>query len=348
MKSITILFILFTSSCLAQFKDSGEKTIYSIDNATTSKAKFSGGETSAEILLKSWEQVYTYKDSLNVSAKKYNGIFLKGGLVDIKKFVDLDQLELSHVGFTAGVSYVHSADTIINPSLGLFTFRFSFDYKRDNFNNYHPELSAPERKYPETFTFAGGLTRYIFTKKSIFAISVNGSYSPKTYNSSELTSFVVVSQNMVNGDIINFKDIDGKYGKINNKLEGGYLSFSTPYYFNAFKNVLKQVSIVPYCSSKFISNSVPKYNAGACIGLFPKKLFENIKPAGSDEKKTSITTVKTRKTDRDSIESSEIINNENALKFNPPTFLSIGCDYVFSSRAKASKANFFISGTFSF
>lgn len=85
-----------------------------------------------------------------------------------------------------------------------------------------------------------------------------------------------------------------------------------------------------------------------CIGLFPKKLFENIKPAGADEKKASKTTVKTRKTDSDSIESSAITNKGNALKFNAPTFLSIGCDYVFSSRAKASKANFFISGTFSF
>lgn len=348
MKTIKLIIILFSSACYSQFKDSSEKTIYSIDNATANKAKFSGGETSAEIKLTSWEQTYVYKDSIkNVSAKKYNGIFIRGGLVDIKKFVDLDELELSHVGFTFGLSFVHSVDTIIDPSQGFYTFRFSADYKRDNFNNYHSELTAPERKYPETFTFAAGITRYLFTENHIFALSLNGSFSPKTYNSSELTNFVSVTPDMINGDIVNFGDIDGKYGKVDNSLSGGYIGLALPIYFNAFKKVLEQVSFVPYCSSKFISNSVPKYSAGANIGLFPEKLFKSIKPKCPDQK-ANVTTIETRKKGTENKVSSEITNKSNALIFKAPTLLAIGCDYVFSSRDKPSKANFFISGTFSF
>ena len=349
MKLITYVIVLFfTSALYSQFKDSSEKNVYSIDNATTGKAKFSGGETSAEINLISWEQIYNYTRSVqNVSAKKYNGIFLRAGLLDIKKFVDLDELELSHVGFTVGVSYVHSADTIIDPSLGLYTFKFSFDYKRDNFNNYYPGLNAPERKYPETFTLAGGVTRYLFSKKNIFAFSLNGSFSPKTYNSSQLTNFVVVTPDMINNNIINFEDIDGKYGEVNNKLNGGYFSLSAPIYFDAFKNILKQISLVPYCSSKFISNSVPKYNVGASVGLFPKKLFEPVVPEDSD-KKNNTTNVKTKKIGTKKIDNTKIENKKDALKCHAPTFLAIGCGYVFSSRSKASEPNFFVSGTFSF
>lgn len=344
MKTTLLFFaMIFTVAAYSQFKNSDEKVIYSIDNAKVSSFKFAGGETAVEYNFSSSEQPFVLTGGNEVTAIKKNAWLAKVGLTNTKKFVDLDAFKFSEQGAVIGLSYLHSFDEVIRPTIGsefnLWTYKVGVEFKFDNFNNYDPETTNADWKQPVTFSINASATRYFFHFDDGYTIaaSFNGTYNPKTYNSSSLISFKDLDSAIVTPEnVAVFKDVDGKYGTIDNDVSGGYLSLSLPVFFQYQpKKFYPYVVPVPYFSSQFLSSASPKYSAGIGIGIFAKSIFgpskntsidaKTINPAGDE----GITTV-----------------TRNSRTFNSPPFLTIGIDKSFQS--KETSYNVFISGTITF
>lgn len=355
---ITLLALLFSALCYPQFQNSAEKEVFSIDNADISKFEFSGGETALEYNFFHWEQKYRLKKPAGTvvepTSQKFNGLTFKIGLTDAEKFINLNDFKLSKQGWLFGFNYIHSAKEIMKaPSasdyFNMWTFKFGVEFKFDKIESYDPARYSVVHEKPTTISLSGSATRYWFhfDHKLTLAFSVNGSYQPKTYNSTGLTNFKELGTDVTSSEnVVAFKDFDGKFGRIDNSVSAGNLAISFPVFVD-YKptKFYPYVVPLPYVSVNALSTDKPRFHTGFGLGFFPKAIFEL--PDKEEGTSTDRTKSIAFKTINDQGVKETAVAKKITRKFNSPSFLSFGMDWTFQGPRK-SHPHYFVTGTITF
>ena len=326
--------MIFHSSVFAQIKNSEENVVANIYNASVNSFEFSGGETTLQIKLtpSEWSTSYVDKSNPNVqTAKKLHAIFIKAGITNTKKFIDLDKFDFKeNNGLLFGLQYNYSFKEVFKRSdnsnpFSMFTASGGITYSYDKFNYYNQSTNEISKNSPSTLSANGNYNRYFFNyEKSFFTlvVSLNAIYNLSTYNKDELINYAEVNNGTLNADIFATRSFDGKYGILDDKSKTGELAVSFPIIFDSQYSNLPHFVPVPYISYEFFSYSKPKLTSGFSIGLLSKNIFK--KEAVNAEHNGAVTRI-----------------------FNDPSFLSIGMDWT-KQDGKSSSPNYFITGSIKF
>jgi hypothetical protein len=335
MRTKLLIALIFPLMAYSQFQNSGEVEVYSIDNADISKIEISGGETSLEYNFYTWQRNYVLAALPAVpSAQFVNGLTFKVGLSDAEKFINLNDFKFSDQGFLVGFNYIHSVEQIFetavpNHYFNIWTYKLGVEFKQDNFKNFDPLSLASKTEKPITFSINASATRYcfFFNQNLALGFALNGTYLPKTYNSSNMLNFKELGPGVISSTtLVAFKDFDGKFGTIDNSVSGGNISFSVPIFIDySPTKFYPYVVPVPYASAQYLSSDSPTYYGGFSLGFFPKAIFSapTPKPVGAGG---ALQTTRT---------------------FNSPAFLSFGVDWSVQGK-DSSHPNYFVTGTISF
>ncbi|MEW4924639.1 hypothetical protein [Algibacter sp. 2305UL17-15] len=338
-------FISLTFFCLfiptltisAQFKNSQQNEVGRIYNAETKTINFSGGETSIEIKLYGNEGNFSTRYSDQNSAKKKFSLFAKAGITNSKKFIDIDEFDFKeNNGLLIGLSARWSFDDIYilknQKPFQYETFIASIQYSYDKFNLYDPSTQITTKETPGKLELKFGWNHYCFRFKKVnndyshgttIVFSLNGSYNPLAYNSSDLISFAEIDNDVItDGNVFAVKSFDGKYGMLDNGVQTAELALSLPILFDYKLEKFAYIFPVPYVSTEFFSFDKPMWNVGMALGFASKPIFGQ-RREDKDPKTTAL------------------------RKFNNPSSLSIGVDWSKQGN-QTSEPNFFITGNVSF
>jgi hypothetical protein len=329
--TINIFAFIYTTSCLSQFSNSEQTTIYNVVNASVDQVALSGGELSLNIRLKKWDKnVYVYTKANDTSALKKHIIALQLGAVNTTRFLDIDALDFDNLGYKIGLEYRYSMDEIfiqdgIKP-VNNWVFTGGLEYKADRFRIYDPVTSETSLENPSTISINGSTTYYILKKYRnhiILAPTLTTRYNISTYNSNELINVVDLNQEGLIQDTnaIGIKDFSGKFGTISTGESNITTSFSFPFIINKkipliLNGKLPYLIIIPHISHR-VGDFSPIQNKGFSIGFLGGSVF------------------------------TEDPDNSSIRKFAPPSFLTFGVDWTSQSNV-SSKPNWFLTGSFSF
>ena len=330
------LIFSFTGISQIQIQNSEQNVVGRIYNADTKSINFSGGETSFEVKICHDSIDYETRITKKKAAKKFWALFLKGGITNTKKFIDLDDFNFSeNNGLLFGINgRISFKDVYLLDHQKPFqyeTFIFSIQYSYDKFDLFDTNSQTIGQQTPDKLEISGGWNHYFFlynldehSRGTTIILSLNGAYNPIAYNSNSLLNFSEIDENaFVNNSVIVAKEFDGKYGILDNNVQTAELALSTPFLFDYEPPWgLPYVVPVPYISSEFFSYDKPKWNYGVALSFSSGKVFE---------KKVTSTNSKI----------------DGTRKFNNPSSLVLGVDWS-TQGDMGSKPNFFITGSISF
>lgn len=273
-KSILPVLIMFSVSFYCQFIDGNKDVIFKLDKAESSQIKFNGNELSFEgnylRLLR------LYKVQSDTTAVKADVLGFKFGLTNESKILDTNKI--SDFGFSAETSYKWTLKDSIYSNWSVFTGSLGVRYQIDKFKLYDPLTSKIGNISPSQFSLIGNLTRYYKNYK--FAVAINGSYNLQSYNKDDLLNFKENSGVIQDINVSAFKNFDGKYGTIDDDINGGRLSISVPVFFkNRILNWSRMpyVILAPYFSTRFVDGSRPAQNTGLSMNFLQKRAFADNK-----------------------------------------------------------------------
>lgn len=328
---ITCLGILTTIPTFAQIKNSEENSVLNLYNASANSFEFSGGETSVQVRVATISTVRNpVKDKDRISSIKYHRIFLKAGITNTKKFIDIDKFDFKeNNGLAFGLIYKYSFDDIFLKENGdtynMKTVEAGINYSYDKFKFYNSDTENISTETPGNVSLNAGLNQYFFklNRNFIWAFALNATYNIRTYNKDKLINFAELDNGTVfNNNILAIKNFSGKTGNLIDDASSGEISLSIPFIPEyEIKNVPIIVP-VPHIGYEFFSYEKPKMTAGLAVGFLAKNLFSKASPNAK-------------------------FNQQLTRKFNNPSFLNIGIDWSVQDGI-SSKPNYFITGGIKF
>lgn len=330
-----VLFMCLNTSA-QQYKNSEENVVGRIYDGKTTALGFSGGETSLEIRVHydSIDDFTRFTDKK--AAKKFISVFLKGGITNAKKFVDLAKFDFRRsngllIGASARISFNDIYVLDHQRPFQYDTFILSVQYSYDKFDLFDPRSQTIANRSPSKLEINGGWNHYFFlfggenfSRGTTLVMSLNAAFNPLTYNSSALSNFSKIDDKVfAENAIIVANEFDGKYGVLDTGIETAELALSIPILFDYTPlKKLPYVIPVPYVSSEFFSYNKPKWNAGMLF-VFSSNVIMDVLKSDPDPK------------------------IDGKRKLNNPSSLSIGIDWTIQGESR-SKPNVFLTGNISF
>lgn len=306
MKYYLFVFFCFlaSSSMFAQFIDSNKDVVYQIDKPQTTQIKFNGNEISFEGNYLRLLRFYSV--AKDTSAVKADVIGIKFGLVNSNKILDVDDFDFRDYGIQLQINYKWTLKDSIYSNRNVTTGAIGLKYQIDRFKLYDSDIDQVDRKSPYELSLVGNLTKY-YSNYS-WAISITGVYNFITYNRNELLNFKDVTDIIQNNNIVAFDSFDGKYGVLDNNLNGARMSFAFPIFFkNRVWKYFPYLIPTPYYSLRLTKDIKPNHNLGFSFNFSGSQPFKD-------------------------------------NKFNVPSSFGFGIDWS-NSNNKWSKANIFLSGS---
>ncbi|WP_422350754.1 hypothetical protein [Flagellimonas sp.] len=388
MKKILVLLLgLGPVLSIAQFQNSQQQSVLSLQNGEIKLLKINGGETSLEWTFpvdnRLWAVVdrdsigsATYKPRL--TANKVEALSVKFGILNIEKFVDLDKLDFEDKGVLLGLFYINSFNQAIMPNgfpgnikpQRLSSVRTGVQVSMDNFDRFDPVDMEIRDSKPITASLFFNGTAFCFDKKdySVDAFSLNAQIDPITYDRTEFGTNFKRFEGVVNTNdqVISFDDFDGKFGRLENNVSRAFLSLS---YSRLSKNKLrrdKDSLVVKKLKKDIRPYVVPVYYLSAEILSGGDTFVSTIN--GRPKATAGVAIGFTDKAlfgkpedygdEKSEVEEKAIFGRgEQARKyrydkwkyrsFQPSSFLSIGVDWSVQSGV-GPELNLFLSGTVSF
>lgn len=343
--TILCALILTNFNLNAQIKNSEEKPVASFFNAASNRIEFSGGETSFKQRIGKWYGKFLGEGSKDTTAVKVTGLFFKIGITETKKFIDFDDFDFGEKnGFLGGMELVHSFDKIYKNkdfrTHDLITFKTGVtgSYKRVKVLD---TLSGNIKNHsPLTVNLNASIGYFWFRWKSSGIIGypqLNIAYNVITYNEKELKGKFAQTESAIIEDDILIVDggFDGVVGDYNNNVQVFDASFSFPWITEYDHKYIPNFMLSPYVSyQNFSYLKEPAFNLGTSITVLGKSFFgkkTDVNQAKSSSKNVNLT---------------DPVLNSSFQAFKPPSFLTIGVDWGLKNGVKASKPNFYLSGSF--
>jgi len=133
----------------------------------------------------------------------------------------------------------------------------------DNVKLYNTDISAIEKKYPASFGVEINYTQ--FFPANWIVLSFTGTLS-NGWNDNDLLNYKDISSNSVlDGNIVAFKEFDGKYGKLETGKNKARISISAPISF-------WHLNPIPYAVWASTSNNKPTGFLGIYTNILSKRV----------------------------------------------------------------------------
>ncbi len=148
----------------------------------------------------------------------------------------------------------------------------------DNFRLYDPVTQIDTKKRPSELSLLGNVTRYFFNYR--LGVALNGSYNFITYNKTALIGYKDISNVIQDANVVAFKKFDGKYGTLEENINGGRISVAFPIFFKSKILYWKRApyfSPAPYYNTRITKNLKPSHNVGVSFNFFGEKPFKDDK-----------------------------------------------------------------------
>lgn len=204
---------------------------------------------------------------------KMFGFFIRGAIRTADRVTTISDISKFHpgaglrLGFQFTIPKFNAIDRMPANYHSAYSIGANLILDVDNLNLYDPKTSATSRVYPATYGIEGNINLYFRKRKTtgprIFTTFIAS--ATKTYNDDQLLSFKELGQLTSHGNVVAFKDFDGKYGTLNTDVSRLRLASSLPIFWGKFNPI-------PFAVVNVTNTSAPRYLAGCIFNAMSKAL----------------------------------------------------------------------------
>lgn len=242
--------------------DSKNKGIFTYYSPKKYRADFSSKDFSLTIASIPIFKAFTIGHDTTVH--KRSNYYIQPSIINASEIVSLSDFSGFRPGVKFKLGYQTTVDSIKESSNGwTFSTGWNIFASVDNIKLYNTDNSKIEKKYPFSYGIEVNYTQFMPTKWMV--LSFTGSFI-NGWNDNSLLNFKDISSDAImNGNIVAFEKLDGKYGKLETGLNKARLSFSAPITF-------WHLNPIPYVVLVATENAKPNFFVGLYTNILSKKI----------------------------------------------------------------------------